>query len=253
MKTIKLMFIVLFCTTMVWAQDEKQLKIPLIGSKAPSFKANSTEGRLNFPKDFGSSWKILFSHPKDFTPVCTSEILELAYLKKDFDRLGVKIAVISTDDVSMHNSWKGFIEKLNYKDRGPQTINFPFFEDVNGAASIKYGMLHQIPGNDRDIRGVYIIDSENIVRSINFYPIEVGRNMQEVIRTVEALQFSDEQMVLTPANWNVGDDVITRGRPFRLADYEANPEKYDKEYYNLEDMIWFQRLAGKQVSKEENK
>jgi peroxiredoxin (alkyl hydroperoxide reductase subunit C) len=244
MKTIKLMFIVLFCSTMVWAQSEKRLSIPLIGSEAPSFKANSTDGVIKFPKDFGKSWKILYSHPKDFTPVCTSEIIELAHLQDDFNARDVKVAVISTDNVTQHQSWKGFMERAKYKDRDPVKINFPLFEDVNGAVSIKYGMLHEIPGSDRNIRGVYIIDSENVVRSINFYPVEIGRNMDEILRTVVALQTSDKEKVLTPANWNEGDDVITQGRQYRLSDYEANPEKYDKEYYSLENMIWFKRGSG---------
>jgi len=249
MKTIKLMFIVLFCTTMVWAQNNKQLSIPLIGSKAPSFKANSTDGVIKFPKDFGDSWKILFSHPKDFTPVCTSELIELSHLQKDFEEHDVKLAVISTDDVSLHQSWKGFMERVRYKDRETPKMNFPFIEDVNGVASIKYGMLHEIPGQERDIRGVYIIDRDNVVRAVNFYPIEIGRNMDEILRTVVALQTSDAQMVLTPANWNKGDDVITKvGRPFRLEDYEANPEKYDSEYYHLENMIWFKRVNIKRIT-----
>jgi len=249
MKRIKLMFIVLFCTTLVWAQDEKQLKIPLIGSKAPSFKANSTDGVLKFPKDFEKSWKILFSHPKDFTPVCTSEIIELAHLQENFKARNVKVAVISTDPIHLHQSWKGFMEKVKYKDREPVKINFPIIEDTKGLASVKYGMLHEIPGSERDVRGVYILDSDNVVRAINFYPIEVGRNMDEILRTVVALQTSDEQKVLTPANWNEGDDLITRGRPFRLEDYEANPEKYDSQYYHLEDMIWFKKGSGTKATK----
>jgi peroxiredoxin (alkyl hydroperoxide reductase subunit C) len=237
----KLMFSFLSCILFLGLLSAQELKIPLIGSKAPSFEANSTNGVLTFPDDFGKSWKILFSHPQDFTPVCTSEILELAYLNSEFKKLNVEIAVISTDNVSLHNTWKMLMEDMNFRERGPQKIDFPLFEDTNGKASIKYGMLHEIPGDVRDIRGVYIIDSENRVRSINFYPVEIGRNMNEVIRTVEALQTYDELGVLTPVNWNRGDDVIVRYRPFTVEEYAQNPEKIKKEFYSLNDMVWFKK------------
>jgi len=215
-------------------------KIPLIGSKAPKFSANSTHGKITFPNDFGKSWKILFSHPADFTPVCSSELLELANLQSTFDKLGVKIAIISTDKVEVHKMWEAHLEELNYKDRGTKDIEFPLFEDPGGVASKKYGMLHEPVSTSKDIRGVFIIDDQNIVRSINFYPMQVGRNMDEIVRIVEALQTTDEAKVLTPANWEKGDDVMVPYFPYTKAQLAENPELKD-EFYNVGDRMWFKK------------
>ncbi len=216
-------------------------KIPLIGSKAPNFSAESTQGKITFPADFGKSWKILFSHPADFTPVCSSELLELAYLQPELKKLGVKVAVISTDNVELHKMWKAHLESIDYKNRGTQTIEFPFFEDPNGVSSQLYGMLHEPVSTNKDIRGVFIIDSDNIVRSINFYPIQIGRNMDEIVRIVEALQKTDSEKVLTPANWNVGDDVLMPHFPYTKAELALDPSLKDK-YYSIDDRIWFKKV-----------
>ena len=218
--------------------------IPLIGSQAPSFTAQSTNGEITFPNSFGKSWKVLLSHPQDFTPVCTSELLELAYMQPEFKSLGVKIAVISVDDLSHHQMWKAHLEELDYKGRGTQKIDFPLFDDKKGVASKKYGMLHPMASTSKDVRGVFIIDSENVVRSINFYPMEVGRNMQEIVRIVEALQKTDSEQVLTPANWNEGDDVLVPYYPYTKEELAANPALED-DYYNVGNRMWFKRVAEK--------
>jgi len=227
---------VMLFTVTVLSQD----KIPLIGSTAPSFTAKSTNGKITFPDDYGKSWKILFSHPQDFTPVCSSELLELAYMQKDFEKLGVKFAVISTDDVAQHLLWKEYLQELDYKGRGHQVINFPIIEDVKAKASRSYGMLHEPTSTVKDVRGVFIIDPNNIVRSINFYPMQVGRNMIEVERTIEALQRADKDQVLTPANWNDGDDVLVPYFPYTKEQLAANPELKD-EFYNVGNRMWFKR------------
>ncbi|HEY3371569.1 MAG TPA: redoxin domain-containing protein [Prolixibacteraceae bacterium] len=215
-------------------------KIPLIGSKAPSFTEESTNGEITFPDDFGKKWKILFSHPQDFTPVCSTELLELAYMQKEFENLGVKVAVISTNDLTLHKMWKAHLETLNYKDRGPQKIEFPLFDDHQMAASKLYGMLHEPISTNKDVRGVYIIDPKNIVRSINFYPMQIGRNMKEIERMVVALQTADKESVYTPANWNPGDDVLIGHFPYTEKELADNPNLKD-DYYNLGDRIWFKK------------
>lgn len=220
----------------VFSQNE----IPLIGSKAPSFTAKSTDGKITFPEDFGKDWKILFSHPQDFTPVCSSELLELAYMQDEFKKLGVKVAVISTDDVEQHNMWKAHLEELDYKDRGPQKINFPIIDDHGAEASKLYGMLHEPTSTTKDIRGVFIIDSNNIVRSINFYPMQVGRNMVEIERILVALQTTDNAHVLTPANWNNGDDVMVPYFPYTKEQLALNPE-LENEFYNVGNRMWFKK------------
>jgi peroxiredoxin (alkyl hydroperoxide reductase subunit C) len=216
-------------------------KIPLIGSDAPSFSANSTQGKIKFPNDFGKSWKILFSHPQDFTPVCSSEILELANLQGEFDKLGVKIAIISTDNVDQHNMWVAHLEEIDYRGNGKQEINFPVIDDTGKTASKLYGMLHEPLSSNKDIRGVFVIDPDNVVRSINFYPMQVGRNINEIIRLVEALQTVDQEQVLTPANWEKGEDVMVPYYPYTKEQLVANPELKD-EYYSMGNRMWFKKI-----------
>ncbi|NQU55414.1 MAG: redoxin domain-containing protein [Bacteroidetes bacterium] len=241
MKKLMLTFLATILFLGVTVAQKNQ--IPLIGSHAPSFTAKSTNGTVKFPDDFGKDWKILFSHPQDFTPVCSSELLELAYMQKDFDRLGVKIAVISTDDVDQHNLWKAHLEELDYKGRGTQKINFPILDDSKATASKTYGLLHEPTSSNKDIRGVFIIDSENTVRSINFYPMQVGRNMKEIMRIVEALQTTSQTKVLTPANWTKGDDVMVPYFPYTKAQLAANPA-LEKEYYNVGNRMWFKKVGN---------
>jgi peroxiredoxin (alkyl hydroperoxide reductase subunit C) len=234
---------ILFMGT-VFSQDNK---IPLIGSKAPSFTEESTNGQITFPDDYGKKWKILFSHPQDFTPVCSSELLELAYMQKEFDKLGVKLAVISTNELSLHKMWKEQLESLDYKGRGPQKIEFPLFDDHEFVVSKLYGMLHTPESSDKDVRGVFIIDSKNIVRSINFYPMQVGRNMEEIERIVEALQTADKASVLLPANWKPGDDVMVGHFPYTEKQVNENPNLKD-EYYNVGDRMWFKKVNNEGIS-----
>jgi peroxiredoxin (alkyl hydroperoxide reductase subunit C) len=240
---MKKLLTTLFALLLLVGISFSQKHIPLIGSTAPSFKANSTNGVLTFPDDFGTSWKILFSHPQDFTPVCTTELLQLAYMQSEFNKLGVKIAVISVDNINQHNDWKRHLENIDFKGRGLQTINFPLFEDPDGINSIKYGMIHSPASTSKDVRGVYILDSKNNVRSINFYPMEIGRSMSEIVRIIEALQTAEEKYVSTPVDWNKGDDVLVTYRPFNQEEYNLNPKKYDDQYYTLDDMIWFRKAV----------
>ena len=238
---MKKLFITLVMVAFFWGSViAERNEIPLIGSKAPSFTAESTNGKVTFPEDFGKNWKIIFSHPKDFTPVCSSEILELAYMQEDFNKIGVKIAVISTDDLKQHISWKAHLEVLDYKGRGTQKINFPLFEDMDATISKKYGMLHKPTSTTKDVRGVFIIDSENIVRSVNFYPVEVGRNMDEIKRVVMALQTTDNAHVVTPANWKRGEDVMVPYFPYSDKQLADNPKLKD-EFYNVGGYMWFKK------------
>ena len=230
-KTLLVTLIALLVTTVGFSEENQ---IPLIGETAPKFSAQSTNGKITFPNDFGKSWKILFSHPGDFTPVCTSDILELAYMQEKFEELGVKIAVMSTDNVDKHNLWKAHLEELNYKDRGTFKIHFPIIDDHMGTVSRKYGMLHDQVSTSKDVRGVFILDGENTVRSINFYPMEIGRNMDEVVRIIKALQTVETANVKTPANWNEGDDVIV---PFNPGE-NASPD----EYYSIGNQLWFKKM-----------
>jgi len=238
MKTLSSLFVIVLIAGTLFAQNNK---IPLIGSEAPSFKALSTQGEMTFPDDYGNSWKILLSHPQDFTPVCSSELLELAYRQDNFEKLGVKLAVISTDDLSQHKMWVEHLEEINYKNRGAQKIHFPVFEDSKGKNSRLYGMLHDPVSTSKDVRGVFIIDPQNVVRSVNFYPMEVGRNIEEIERTVIALQTSDKNQVLTPANWKEGEDVMVPYYPYTKEQLAENPE-LKQQYYNMGNRMWFKKI-----------
>lgn len=239
--TMKTFLTILSVILLVGNSFSQSSKIPLIGSEAPSFTANSTSGKIEFPNDFGKSWKILFSHPQDFTPVCSSELLELADLQDEFNDLNVKIAVISTDDVVQHEMWIAHLEEIDYKGRGTKEIEFPLFEDQDKNISKLYGMLHEPVSTTRDIRGVFVIDPDNVIRSVNFYPIQVGRNMNEFVRLVEALQTTEEARVITPANWEKGDDVMVPYFPYTKAQLIANPE-LKEEYYSMGNRMWFKKI-----------
>lgn len=236
----KLVITVVAAIFLATASFSQSSKIPLIGSKAPSFSAETTNGALNFPEDFGTKWKILFSHPQDFTPVCSSELSELANMQNEFKQLDTKIAVISADNLDEHNRWKKWLENLDYKGYGATKIEFPLIDDHAHAVSKQYGMLHETASTNKDIRGVYIIDPNNIVRSINFYPMQVGRNMKEIERILVALQTADREMVCTPANWQAGDDVLMPHYPYTDDELAANPGIKDN-YYNLGGYLWFKK------------
>jgi peroxiredoxin 2/4 len=195
--------------TQVWSQNGKNNGIPLVGFDAPSFTALSTMGEINFPEDFGNYWKIIFAHPQDFTPVCSSELLELAYENGSFENIGVKLAVLSRDGLETHKLWKAALEEIAYKGRDPVQINFPLIADDSLDVAYKYGMVPFDDPIGTNIRSVFIIDPENKVRAVIHYPNEVGRNIEELKRLVVALQTSNGNVV-TPANWNPGEDVMVR-------------------------------------------
>ncbi len=194
MKTkITLLSVLVFSSTALWSQGNDDSRIPLIGSTAPSFTARTTNGEISFPGDYSSKWKILFSHPKDFTPVCSSELLELAQRQDDFAKLGVKLVVLSTDTLYQHENWVATLDTLSYKNREPKEIKFPLVDDNSKYVSKLYGMLHNPYSTTKDVRGVFVIDPKNKIRAIFFYPTEVGRNIDEIERTVVALQLSDKE------------------------------------------------------------
>ena len=234
-KIILISSILFFSVTQMWAQEKNHINYPMLGENAPSFTAESTTGTLNFPEDFNFKWKILFSHPADFTPVCTSEILELAASQKDFEKLGAKIIIVSTDKLENHLEWEKNMETLKYKEREPTKIDFPLVSDPNLEISKEYGMIQPSTSSTKDVRGVFIVDPKNKIRAMFFYPMEVGRNLGEIERTLVALQTADKQQVLIPANWQPGGDVLI---PYVKSAAEAenlamqnNPDYYQVTWY----------------------
>lgn len=235
MKKVMLIAGILFLTlNLSQAQVIVNQRIPLIGNDAPSFSAMSTNGQISFPEDFGKNWKIIFSHPRDFTPVCSSEILELAHQQAAFKELGAQILVISTDRLSSHQSWKTALEDLTFKGREQVKIDFPLVEDTSFQIANSFGMLDSQTNIGQSIRGVFFIDPENKIRAFYFYPNEVGRNVSEIKRTLVALQTNySNQRALLPENWQPGDDIMIS---YLTDDEKAEAEKSDSDLYKVS---WF--------------
>uniref|UniRef100_A0A7V4KDJ9 Peroxiredoxin n=1 Tax=Fervidobacterium pennivorans TaxID=93466 RepID=A0A7V4KDJ9_FERPE len=179
---------------------------PLIGDKVPEFTAKTTHGVINFPKDYEGRWVVLFSHPADFTPVCTTEFVAFQKRYEEFKKLNTELIGLSIDQVFSHIKWVQWIkEKLGIE------IQFPIIADDRGQISELFGMIHPGKGTNT-VRAVFIIDPKGILRAMLYYPQELGRNMDEILRMVKGLQVNDEHGVALPANWPnnelIGDEVI---------------------------------------------
>ncbi len=189
--------------------SEETVRLPLIGDKAPAFTAVTTQGKINFPQDYEGSWVVFFSHPADFTPVCTTEFMTFASMQDDFAKRNCKLLGLSIDSIYAHIAWLLTIkEKIAYKGMKNVEINFPVIEDLKMDVSKAFGMLQPGASSTQAVRAVFIIDPKSIVRAILYYPLSNGRHMAEVMRLLIAMQTSDEHGVATPANWQPGDDVI---------------------------------------------
>jgi peroxiredoxin 2/4 len=228
-------------TSMLFSQENKEVRIPLIGETAPSFTAESTRGKITFPDDFYGKWKILFSHPAAFTPVCTTELIELAEMQPELEKLDTKVAVISTDGLNSHLAWVKSMESIRYKDKDPVKINYPLISDNGLEISKKYGMIHSYSSTTRDVRGVFIIDPNDKIRAIFFYPMNVGRNMDEIKRTLIALQTAEGKNILTPANWIPGSDVLIPA-PKTEAEADKLAGKMDPDLHEIVWYLWFKKL-----------
>lgn len=183
--------------------------MPRIGDKAPDFKAITTQGDMNFPEDYKGSWVILFSHPADFTPVCTSEFMTFATLEKKFNQANCKLVGLSVDGLYSHIAWLRTIkDKIEYKGMKEVEVTFPLIEDITMEVATKYGMMMPGESSTKAVRAVFVIDPVGVIRTIIYYPLSLGRNFDELYRVVLALQTADIFKVATPADWRPGDDVI---------------------------------------------
>jgi peroxiredoxin 2/4 len=237
-KTLLVSLFSLLFAGSILAQENKESRIPLIGETAPSFKAESTKGPINFPQDYYGKWKILFSHPADFTPVCSTEILELADAQEDFKKLNTQLVVMSTDSKNSHIEWVNSLEEIKYKGRETKEIDFPLVSDQNLQISKSYGMIHPYSSSTRDVRGVFIIDPNDKIRAIFFYPLATGRNIEEIKRTIIAMQLTDQKNIFTPANWQPGEDVLLPA-PATKEDADRLAENWDPKLSSLAWYIWF--------------
>lgn len=193
--------------------EENQLTqptaMPRIGEAAPEFKAVTTQGEINFPSDYKGSWVILFSHPADFTPVCTSEFMTFASMEDQFNKANCKLVGLSVDGLYSHIAWLRTIkDKIEYKGMKNIEVNFPLIEDITMEVATKYGMMMPGESNTKAVRAVFFIDPKGIIRTIIYYPLSLGRNFDELYRALIALQAADEFDIATPADWRPGDDVI---------------------------------------------
>lgn len=183
--------------------------MPRIGDKAPEFKAVTTQGDINFPGDYKGKWVILFSHPADFTPVCTSEFMTFASMADDFKKMNTELVGLSVDGLYSHIAWLRTIkEKIEYKGMKDIEVKFPLIEDITMEVSKRYGMLQPGESSTKAVRAVFFIDPKGVIRTIIYYPLAVGRNFDEIKRVLIALQTADNFSVALPADWRPGDDVI---------------------------------------------
>ena len=210
-----------------------------IGSDAPDFKAQTSEGPISFHDWAGDSWVVLFSHPKDFTPVCTTELGYMASIKPEFDRRGVKIIGLSVDNLDNHEAWAKDIEET--QGTAP---NFPIIGDSDFNVSKLYGMLpndvegeatERTPAQNQTVRNVFVIGPDKKVKLILVYPMTAGRNFDEVLRVIDSLQLTANHKVATPVNWQQGDDVIIAGSVSDEAAKQTYPDgwKSPKPYIRI--------------------
>lgn len=174
-----------------------------LGDTAPDFTQESTEGTINFHDWIGDSWAVLFSHPKDFTPVCTTELGEVSRLKPEFEKRNTKVIGLSVDPLEDHKAWAGDIEETQ-----GHALNFPLLADSDRKVAQLYDMIHPEADNTLTVRSVFVIDPNKKVRLILTYPASAGRDFSEILRTIDSLQLTDNHKVATPVNWRDGDDVI---------------------------------------------
>ena len=190
-------------------ENQETFQMPRIGEKAPSFKAVTTQGEINFPEQYEGTWVILFSHPADFTPVCTSEFMTFATMAPKFEEANCKLVGLSVDGLYSHIAWLRTIkEKIEYKGMKDVEVKFPLIEDITMEVAKKYGMMQPGESNTKAVRAVFVIDPKGVVRTVLYYPLSLGRNFEEIYRIVIALKTADEFSIATPADWQPGDDVI---------------------------------------------
>jgi peroxiredoxin (alkyl hydroperoxide reductase subunit C) len=184
-------------------------RIPLIGEKAPSFRAVTTQGEINFPADYKGKWVILFSHPADFTPVCTTEFMTFAKMEKELEALNCKLIGLSIDSHYSHIAWLRTIkEKIEWNGMKNMEVKFPVIADLTMEVAKKFGMVQPTASNTQAVRAVFFIDPESTIRALIYYPLSNGRNFDEIKRLLVAMQTSDKHKVATPADWRPGQKVI---------------------------------------------
>jgi peroxiredoxin (alkyl hydroperoxide reductase subunit C) len=215
-------------------------RMPLIGDKAPSFTAVTTQGTINFPEDYQGKWVILFSHPADFTPVCTTEFMTFATMADEFKAMNTELVGLSIDSLYSHIAWLRKIQELEWNDMKNVEVKFPLIEDITMEVANKYGMVQPGQSTTQAVRAVFVIDPKGVIRTVLYYPMSTGRNFDEIKRIVQALQKADSDSVATPADWRPGQDVIvpTAGS---CGVAKERVESTDEDTYCLDWFMCFKR------------
>ena len=214
--------------------------MPLIGDKAPAFEAVTTQGKINFPQDYKGKWIILFSHPADFTPVCTTEFMTFGSMIQEFEAMNVQLVGLSVDSLYAHIAWLRKIRELEWKDKKHIDVTFPLIEDIRMDIAKQYGMIQPNASNTQAVRAVFVIDPEGVIRAIIYYPLSTGRDFDELKWLILALQKADSDNCATPADWRPGDDVIvpTAGS---CGTAKERMESKDENMYCLDWFLCFKR------------
>lgn len=227
--------------------ESDQMHVPLIGEDAPAFKADSTQGPVNFPDDYKGKWVILFSHPGDFTPVCTTEFITFGAMQPQFEALNCQLIGLSVDSNPSHIAWLRTIgEKIKYRDMEHVNITFPLLADGKMEIARKYGMLHPKFSDTKTVRAVFLIDPKAKIRAVIYYPATNGRNFQEIERLLIALQTTDAHGVATPADWQPGDDVVMPA-PGSCAAAAQRLAGSGKDYVAQDWFLSFKKLSKDQI------
>ncbi len=220
--------------------------MPRIGDAAPAFTAVTTQGEINFPADYAGKWIIFFSHPADFTPVCTSEFMTFASMAEEFAAYNTELVGLSVDGLYSHIAWLRTIkDKIAFRGMRDVEVTFPLIEDISMEVAQKYGMI--MPGEDttKAVRAVFVIDPNGVIRTIIYYPLSLGRNFDELLRVVKALQTADHFDVATPADWRPGEAVIVPP----AGSCGTAKERMDEQVGGVHCEDWF--FCTRQISEDE--
>ena len=222
------------------SEDHSQFRMPLINDDAPAFKAVTTQGEISFPEDYKGKWVILFSHPADFTPVCTTEFMTFASMIDEFKSLNTELIGLSVDSLYAHIAWLRKIQELEWNGISGPEVTFPLIEDIRMDVARKYGMIQPGASTTQAVRSVFFIDPRGKIRAIIYYPLSLGRNFDEIKRVIQALQKADADNCATPADWRPGDDVIvpTAGS---CGTAKERVESDDPDMYCLDWFMCFRR------------
>ena len=224
--------------------EKNEQQLPRLGEPVPAFEAMTTRGKISFPADYKGKWVILFSHPADFTPVCTSEFMTFGSMQKEFEALNCQLVGLSIDGLSSHIAWLRTIkERIDWKGMQNIDVQFPLIDDITMNVAKNYGMIQPGESETKAVRAVFFIDPKSIIRTIIYYPLALGRNFDELKRVLIGLQTVDNFGVALPADWRPGDEVIVPA-PSTMKAVAKRVEDKDMHCYD-----WF--FCTKDISKEE--